>query len=503
MFSDASAAHDARNPPSQAAGLHDQGSLSIVAAIRLGGARAQCSHETRDPSWATGLAIRRVSSVARRVYNSDAWRGSSVADGKRDGGDADNKPVSASKRGTVVRKVSEQPFSIICLSPQEWRAALPTNRQQVMLRAAQRGHQVLFVETGHFFGRHVWALFRRRGRRSLARRLFSTEEVIPGVLLRKSINVLPWDSKYRLVKAINSVVTARFLRRLATNLSKPVVLWIYDPGAAGMAGSCGEAFAVYDCVDDYAEHATSARKREMVLACDRMAVLRSQLVFTTSTAMYKRQRRLNSATHLVANAGDYEHFVGAADRAIAAPEVSGLPRCVLGFAGNFLVSKVDFDLLEDVAHALPHWTLLLIGPAGPETASALKHLAELPSVHWLGQKPYSELPRYVAAFDVGLIPYVSNAYTRSCFPLKLYEYLAAGKPVVASGLPELAGMEPDVTLADGPASFIRAVQDAAGRNTEADKLRRSQLAARNSWEKKTERLLGLVQGKLDARRPAA
>jgi glycosyltransferase involved in cell wall biosynthesis len=414
------------------------------------------------------------------------------------------KAVTASTRGTVgTQAVGEQLFSIICLSPQDWRVALPTNRQQVMLRAARRGHQILFVETGSFLGRHLWALLRDRGRRSLARRLLSTEEVISGVVLRKALNVLPWGSKYRFVKAINSAVTARLLRRLAASLPQPVVLWIYDPGAASMAGSCGEALAVYDCVDDYAEHATSARKREMVLASDRMAVLRSQLVFTTSTALYERQRRLNSATYLVRNAGDYAHFVGAADRATAAPAVAGLPRPVLGFAGNLLASKVDFALLEDVAHALPQWTLLLIGPAAPETASMVESLAELPSVHWLGQMPYAELPRYVAAFDVGLIPYVSNAYTRSCFPLKLYEYLAAGKPVVASGLPELAGMEPDVILVDGTASFIQAVHEAAGPVSEGDVLRRRQLAARNSWENKTERLLELVRLQLDARGSAA
>jgi glycosyltransferase involved in cell wall biosynthesis len=204
----------------------------------------------------------------------------------------------------------------------------------------------------------------------------------------------------------------------------------------------------------------------------------------------------------VRNAGDYDHFVGAAKRALAAPEVSNLPRPVLGFAGNVLASKVDFDLLEDVARAVPQWTLLLIGPAAPETAFALERLVQLPSVQWLGQKPYMELPRYVAAFDVGLIPYVSNAYTRSCFPLKLYEYLAAGKPVVASGVPELAEMEPDVVLVNGAKSFLQAVREAVGRNGETDQLRRRQLAARNSWETKTEQLLELVRRELDAPRQA-
>jgi glycosyltransferase involved in cell wall biosynthesis len=399
--------------------------------------------------------------------------------------------------------VREEPFSIVCLSSQEWRTALVTNRQHVMLRASRRGHRILYVETGHVLAKHLWALLRRGGRRSLARRLFSSEEVVPGVLLRKALNILPWGSKYRFPKAVNSAVTAWVLRSLVANLPGPVVLWIYDPGAVRLAGSCGEEFAVYDCVDDYTEQTTSARTRDMVVACDREAALQSRLVFTTSTAMYERQRSLNSATHLVPNAGDYAHFARAADRDVAAPEVSHLPRPVLGFAGNFLASKVDFELLERVARALPDWTLLLIGPAGRETTSLLERLGRRSNVYWLGSKPYAELPRYVAAFDVGLIPYVSNAYTRSCFPLKLYEYLAAGKPVVASGVPELAEMGPDVALVGDAASFVRAVQEAARRNSEADVLRRRQLAARNSWEQKTDRLLELIHGELNAVRSPA
>src|SRR5207248_5489186 len=137
-------------------------------------------------------------------------------------------------------------------------------------------------------------------------------------------------------------------------------------------------------------------------------------------------------------------------------------------------SKLDFDLLEDVAYSVPQWTLLLIGPAAAETASALERLREYSNVRWLGQKPYAKLPRYVAAFDVGLIPYVANAHTRSCFPLKLFEYLAAGKPVVASGVPELAGMEPNVVLANGVPAFVKAAQNAVGRDGDGDRLPRKQ-----------------------------
>ena len=383
--------------------------------------------------------------------------------------------------------------SIICLSPQDWRAALPTNRQQIMRRAAEREHEILFVETGYFLGRHLWTLVRGPGRRSLARRLFSTEEVLPGVRLRKALNILPWRAKSRLANAFNGVVTAMLLRRLARTLPQPVVLWIYDPGSAVMAGSCGEQFAVYDCVDDYAEQSSTARGRALAAACDRTAVLRSRVVFVTSKTMYERQRRFNAETHLVPNVGDYHHFARAADRSIAAPAVAGFRRPTLGFAGNFLAAKVDFALLEELARQQPEWYLLLIGPESPDTASALERLGRLPNVEWIGPRPYDELPSYVAAFDVGLIPYVSNAYTRSCFPLKLYEYLAAGKPVVATGVPELAGMEPDVTLVDGTKGFVAAVEAALGLLGDAERRRRMEIASHNSWEARTERLLDLVE----------
>jgi glycosyltransferase involved in cell wall biosynthesis len=96
---------------------------------------------------------------------------------------------------------------------------------------------------------------------------------------------------------------------------------------------------------------------------------------------------------------------------------------------------------------------------------------------------------------VALIPYLENDYTRSCFPLKLYEYLAAGKPVVATGLPELRGMEPDVVVAK-PDEFAAAAARALELETPADVERRSAIAARNTWETRAARLLELVSAEL-------
>lgn len=383
-----------------------------------------------------------------------------------------------------------QPFSIVCLSSQEWHVDLPTNRQQIMRRAAARGHDVLFVETGNFLGRDLARLIRSPDSPAARNRLLSTESVGERIRIRRALNVLPWGHRYRLAASINGALTRWLLRRLARGLPGPIVYWVYDPCALPMVAG---DFVVYDCVDDYAEQAGSAgRGRALMTAADRKIGRVARLIFTTATPLYERHRQWNDRAYLVRNVGDYSHFSSASDRKIAAPELLDLPHPVIGFVGNILPSKVDLHLLETLAKARPEWTLVLIGPERPGAGDQLRALAALPNVVWLGKKPYERLPAYVAAFDVALIPYVANNYTRSCFPLKVFEYLAAGKPVVASGLPELSGMEPDVVVADTQPLFLAAVADALSNDGDNARHRRRELARRNTWETKTERLLGLV-----------
>ena len=169
---------------------------------------------------------------------------------------------------------------------------------------------------------------------------------------------------------------------------------------------------------------------------------------------------------------------------------------MIGFAGNFLRSKVDFELLDSIARAHPEWTLLLVGPARDETARALERLVALDNVRWVGPMSYAELPRYVAAFDVGLIPYLENDYTRSCFPLKLYEYLAAGKPVVVTGLPHLRDVGPLVSVCEGVDQTLEAIEAGLGRRTPDIVAERQALARANTWESRVARLLGLIEAEL-------
>jgi glycosyltransferase involved in cell wall biosynthesis len=365
-----------------------------------------------------------------------------------------------------------------------------------MLRAAERGHQILFLETSEFLGKHLWRLA-RRPRRSLLRRLVGGEPVLPRVTVRKALNVLPWGQRYRIAGRVNGAVTRALVCRVAHALPEPVVLWVYDPCAADLSGRCHEAFSVYDCVDDYVEQVgPDERRRAVVAAGDQKAAAGARLVFATTRPLFDRQSRRNARTYLAPNAADFERFAPATDRSLAAAETADLRRPVLGFVGNIVPEKVDLDLLESLAQARSDWTFLLVGPATPRLAERVSGLSRLANVRWVGPKPYSELPPYVAAFDVGLIPYQLNPYTRSCFPLKVFEYLAAGKPVVASGLPELADMEPDVVLCSSAAEFAAGIEAALAHTGEEDRARRRALAAENTLDGRADRLLGLVAEEL-------
>jgi glycosyltransferase involved in cell wall biosynthesis len=106
---------------------------------------------------------------------------------------------------------------------------------------------------------------------------------------------------------------------------------------------------------------------------------------------------------------------------------------ILGFLGT-IQYWIDFDLIRFIAFKNPGWSIVMIGPIG--RLAEIEKIKSLPNVYLLGRKPYQEVPNYVKAFDVCLNPYKIDEVSKSCSPLKLYEYLASGKPIVSVDMPE-------------------------------------------------------------------
>jgi UDP-galactopyranose mutase len=202
--------------------------------------------------------------------------------------------------------------------------------------------------------------------------------------------------------------------------------------------------------------------------------------------------------HLFPSSVDVEHFGQARTRLADPPEQADLAHPRLGFFG-VLDERLDTDLLAAVADLRPTWQLVLIGPLAKIDPTALPRRANL---HYLGQKPYTELPAYLANWDVALLPFARNEATRFISPTKTPEYLAAGCPVVSTRIADVVrpyGQQGLVRIADEPLAFVAAIEAALAEDDARRRARADAFLANMSWERTWSAMDDLVRGVVERR----
>ena len=209
----------------------------------------------------------------------------------------------------------------------------------------------------------------------------------------------------------------------------------------------------------------------------------ADVVTAVSPALVEAIRKRGAEAVLVPNGCDYEHF----SRPRPAPAELPARRPLLGFVGG-VNERVDLELLAALADRRPDWTILLLG----ELICTVPRRENLLA---LGPRRYDELPAWVQHFGVGLVPYRGSDFNRSSFPLKVFEYLAAGVPVVSTPLPSLRNLGPRVRTADDLPGWIGAVEAALANGPRGDGAR--ELAAHNSWNDRAEAVLALLDAPQD------
>jgi len=249
---------------------------------------------------------------------------------------------------------------------------------------------------------------------------------------------------------------------------------------------------VYNCVDEmsgFSHLRGDARflKQEIYLAAN------SSLIIVTSKVLYSKFFKINSKCFYVPNGADFSHFFGALKVREKNPEVEHLRHPIVGYIGA-VFEWFDVDLVCKLARLHPDYSILLVGPMD---FSLKKKLERYLNIKMVGVKPYEVLPRYLACMDVCLIPFKINKLTLASNPIKLYEYLAAGKPVVSTALPEVcenaSGL---VYIAKDEEDFIRKVEEAVKEAESPNKeliMRRINFAKENSWEKRIETIEKLLR----------
>jgi glycosyltransferase involved in cell wall biosynthesis len=217
-----------------------------------------------------------------------------------------------------------------------------------------------------------------------------------------------------------------------------------------------------------------------------------EVVFTTARSLYESKRRFNEHTYYMPNVADFDHFNKGFVELSPVPVQHRSP-VTIGFIGAISNYKIDFDLLAFLAEEHPQWMILLIGVTGEgEMAADLTLLEKYANIKFLGGKPYQELPGFLSAFDVCLLPNRLNDYTKNMFPMKFFEYLAAGKPVVSTFLDALMEFSDYCYLSKTHEEFELNITKALHEDSPALQRKRIECAKLYTWEKRVEEMSAVI-----------
>jgi glycosyltransferase involved in cell wall biosynthesis len=378
--------------------------------------------------------------------------------------------------------------SIVCFAGEDWWYHHPHSKNHLLKRYALR-NKVLFVNSISMGLPSItnpdFFLKIRRKLRSYARWLRKVPE---GLWVMTPVNLPLYGSK--LGRWLNRILLVGQLRlaMLLLGISRPI-LWVAIPTAAEMAGRLGEKLLLYQVSDKYDANEDSALSAQVIRTYDR------QLKDAADVVLYSGRKLFHEATEpnrfFLEQAVDFEHFSDL--KAEAAPELDGIPQPILGYFGT-MDYVMDTELMAEVARLRPSWHWVLLG-----IKSNLVRISA-PNIHFLGSRPYRDLPRYIRRFDVCVLPWrENNVFTSYGSAIKVREYLATGKPVVMAPLYEYL-QTPGLRLYRGTEQFIAQVEAALAESSPALAAQRQAVVKEGTWDERASQLATLIRSLLRGQR---
>lgn len=379
---------------------------------------------------------------------------------------------------------------IVCISSIEW-DFLWQGHQEIATRFAAAGNRVLYIENtgvrapglrdaGRVAGRlRRWLDLLRTG---------GVRQIEPNLYVCSPLILPPFGPPWR--RRLNRRFCLRAIARTVRRLGmRDPVVWTYLPTDTALdlmrLLRTPRGVAAYYCIADFSE---LTPHREQLRHSEAAVIGLCDVVFAQGPEIAEHCRQWNDNVHIFPFGVNLEAFPLEPRRreALRGEELAPLARPVIGYIGG-LHRHVDFPLLVAMARARPEWSWVFVGPE----QAAVGELAHLPNVHLLGQQPHGDLADFVRQFDVGIVPYAVNPYTDTVVPTKINEYLALGKPVVATPLPPVREFNAryDVLMIaeNEPVVFLAALERALEAPRDAETIARRRTAAEQAdWGEQLE-----------------
>ncbi|MFA5197611.1 MAG: glycosyltransferase [Patescibacteria group bacterium] len=280
-----------------------------------------------------------------------------------------------------------------------------------------------------------------------------------------------------------------------------LIVWISDPIQEDYMGLMNERICIYDCYDDYFAYSdhNSLRNITRLMLQEERILKRADIVFVVSEELHNKKLKFNKNVYTVSNAADVALLSKASDPSTPIHlAISKISHPIIGMIGN-LNQRVDFDLLKYIAVSHSEWSVVIVGDwHGADLklvkSDLIKQLKNMPNVYWLGHQCFDELPKILKGFDVCIIPYAAeDPFNISCSPLKMYEYLAAGKPIVSTDLPSVRHELELIRTGRFYPKFVREITAALDEKDDILKEKRIEMARRNSWDVRVGEIISIIE----------
>ena len=388
--------------------------------------------------------------------------------------------------------MSATPITKDCLlfATADWDTPYWTNKQHTAHHLALMGYRVLYIESLGLRPPTANAKDLKRIWQRLKRGLRPPKRVEAGVWVLSPI-AIPFKQHWALIRRFNqgwlSLRIKLFLQRHGFN--KPMI-WTYHPFMQSAINGIPRGPLVYHCVDDLS--AIPGIDAEKFNAEEQRLLPQCNAVFVTSQALKDKCQPFNAETYYFSNVVDNDHFGLARQEGALPTDIARIPTPRIGYIGALSDFKVDFELIYNVAIIRPEWSWVLIGDEREgQNSPWVAKLRANPNVHFLGHKTYNQLPGYLRGIDVGTLPTLINDYTKSMFPMKYFEYLAAGVPVISTPLDFTKQHSDGLKVAGSSENFVAAINEQLHRG----KLTSEEAVAfvgENTWPARLQKVLAIV-----------
>src|SRR5690606_12984961 len=326
------------------------------------------------------------------------------------------------------------------------------------------------------------------GRLSNTLKVLFIEEPLPNVLSNSSGNLIVVNDNLHVlqpnVKDVESI--AGLIPEYVNNKSVPVG-WFYSALFSPLLEKINFQTVVYDCMD---EPSITGGDSQYLINQEKKLMAHADVVFTNGKSLYQSKKQAHSNVYLFPGSVDKSHFSKAWNGNTVPEDIAHIQSPIVGYYG-IIDERIDFSLLHQTALRLPNVSFVMIGPFLTEEYNLIKEA----NIHFLGMKPYDEIPHYLKTFDIAMMPFALNDTTKYISPAKTLEYMAAGKPIISTKTPDVANdYRICVNLIDTVDDFCNAITFLLDKMDRLSlEMEYYSILKKTSWDATTDKMESLVR----------